>query len=113
MKYIYIYPKASQFRKRGCEHYNLLGLIFNKSIATKVLHHASTKDLPDVDDDIELENQLLHSNTLMDLDVNSTSYSDPIHTFDGSTSHDRKRTTISVERRIRKENRSQQIGDAL
>ena len=74
--------------------------MFTKSIGTRVFYHASiasTQDAPDTNDEIKLENQLIHSNTLVDFDANSTSYSNPIHIFDGSTSHHWKQTTRSVE----------------
>ena len=74
--YIYTHPKASWFWKRGCEHYKLQGLIFNKSIATRIFHHASTLNPSDTNDNIKLENQFLHLDTYVDLDVDSNSYSD-------------------------------------
>ena len=43
--------------------------MFNKSTSTGVFYHASiasTQDAPDTDDEIKLENQLIHSNTPMD-----------------------------------------------
>ena len=67
-----------------------------------MFYHASTQDAPHTDDEIKLENQLIHSNTPVDFDANCTSYSNPIHFFDGSTSHHWKQTTRSVERRKKK-----------
>ena len=85
-----------------------MGLIFDKSTATRVLHHASTQDPPDTDDEIGLEKQFLHSSTHVDLDANSTNHSDPINIFDGSTSqHGKQTTTTSLEHKTKKENRSQ------
>ena len=84
-----------------------MGLISDKSTATGVLHHASTQDPPDPDDEIELDKQFLHSITHVDLDANSTNHSDPINIFDGSTSQHGKQTTItSVEHKTKKDNRS-------
>ena len=79
-----------------------------------MLHHASTQDPPDTNDEIELKNQFLYSSTHVDFDANSTSHTDPIHTFNGSTCYHGKQTaTASAKRRIRKEDRSQQMSDVL
>ena len=43
------------FRTKGLSNYNLLGLIFNKSIATGVLHCASTQNSPNLDEENALE----------------------------------------------------------
>ena len=48
------------FRTKGLSNYNLLGLIFNKSTATGVLHCASTQDPPNSDEENELEERLIH-----------------------------------------------------
>ncbi|XP_054809519.1 L10-interacting MYB domain-containing protein-like [Prosopis cineraria] len=40
--YLQAHEKAAQFRKKGCDHYKLLGIIFNRSTATGVLYHSST-----------------------------------------------------------------------
>ncbi|XP_048334822.2 L10-interacting MYB domain-containing protein-like [Ziziphus jujuba] len=96
--YIRVHPKATQFRKKGCEHYKLLGIIFNKSTATGVFRHASTSDPPNTDDEMELEAESAHVNISRD---------NPFSTLDKLTSNLRKRTTSSSsERRSKKETRS-------
>ncbi|XP_048336047.2 L10-interacting MYB domain-containing protein-like [Ziziphus jujuba] len=103
--YIRVHPKATQFRKKGCEHYKLLGIIFNKSTATGVFRHASTSDPPNTDDEMELEAESAHVNISRD---------DPFSTLDKLTSNVRKRTaSSSSERRSKKETRSQQMSDAI
>ena len=88
-----------------------MGLIFDKATATGVFHHAFTQDPPNMSDEIVLEKQFLHSSTHVDLDANSTNQSDPINIFDGSTSQHGKRTSVECE--TKKDNWSQQMGDAL
>lgn len=102
---------ASPFRKKGCSHYKLLGLIFNTSTRTRVLQLASSQDPRNVDNEMELENEFLHSSTHVDHDSNSTSDSDPVCDPDGSISHSRKHTATTKPEV--KENRTQQMTDAL
>ncbi|XP_060675051.1 uncharacterized protein LOC125422919 [Ziziphus jujuba] len=103
--YIRVHPKANQFRKKGCEHYKLLGIIFNKSTATRVFRHASTSDSPNTNDGMELEAESAHV---------SISHDDPLSTLDKLTSNLRKSTaSSSLERRSKKETTSQQISDAI
>ncbi|CAL5213456.1 unnamed protein product [Lathyrus oleraceus] len=54
--YLKVHDKASQFQKKGCDHYKLLDMIFNKNNATGVLHHSSTQDPPNTDEENELDN---------------------------------------------------------
>ncbi|KAL0003888.1 hypothetical protein SO802_011449 [Lithocarpus litseifolius] len=66
--YCWAHPKAKIFRTKGLSNYNLLGLIFNKSTATKVLHCASTQDPPTSDEENVLEERLIHGRVLVNLD---------------------------------------------
>ncbi|XP_048331881.2 L10-interacting MYB domain-containing protein-like [Ziziphus jujuba] len=103
--YIHVHPKATQFRKKGCEHYKLLRIIFNKLTATGVFHHASTSDPPNTDVEMELEAESAHV---------STSRDDPLYTLDKLTSNLKKCTaSSSSKRRSKKETRSQQMSDAI
>jgi len=56
-----VHPKAAQFQKKGCDHYKLLEIIFNKNNATGVLHHSSTQDPPNTDDENELDDQYINN----------------------------------------------------
>ncbi|KAK4590389.1 hypothetical protein RGQ29_020799 [Quercus rubra] len=49
--YCRAHPKAKMFRTKGLSNYNLLGLIFNKSTATGVLHCASIQNPPNLDEE--------------------------------------------------------------
>lgn len=49
-----VHPKAAQFQKKGCDHYKLLEIKFNKNNATGVLHHSFAQDPPNMDEDNEL-----------------------------------------------------------
>nr|XP_048323161.1 L10-interacting MYB domain-containing protein-like [Ziziphus jujuba var. spinosa] len=103
--YTRAHPKAIQFQKKGCEHYKLLGIIFNKSTATGVFCHASTSDPPNTDNKMELEAESAHV---------STSRDDPLYILNKLTSNLKKRTaSSSSERRSKKETSSQQMSDAI
>ena len=56
------------FRTKGLSNYNLLGLIFNKSIATGVLHCASTQYPPNSDEKNALEEWLIHRGVRVNLE---------------------------------------------
>ena len=56
------------FQTKGLSNYNLLGLIFNKSTATRVLHYASTQDPPNSDEENALEEQLIHGGVHVNLE---------------------------------------------
>ena len=56
------------FQTKGLSNYNLLGLIFNKSTATRVLHYASTQDLPNSDEENALEERLIHGGVHVNLE---------------------------------------------
>ena len=56
------------FRTKGLSNYNLLGLIFNKSTATRVLHCASTQDPPNSDEESALEERLIHRGVHVNLE---------------------------------------------
>ncbi|XP_059648899.1 L10-interacting MYB domain-containing protein-like [Cornus florida] len=47
--YLRAHPNAKCFRKKGCENYKILGVLFNMSTATGQLHYASTQDPPNID----------------------------------------------------------------
>ncbi|XP_030932475.1 uncharacterized protein LOC115958217 [Quercus lobata] len=61
-------PKAKMFRTKGLSHYNLLGLIFNESTATGVLHCSSTQDPPNFDEENALEERLIHGGVHVNLE---------------------------------------------
>ena len=89
-------------------------LYFNRSIVTRLFRHASTQELLDIVNEVELGNRFLHSSTHVDFDVNIITYSDLIHIFDVSTSyHEKQIAIISTKHRIRKENKSQSMDYAL
>ena len=56
------------FRTKGLSNYNLLGLIFNKSTATGVLHCAYTQDPPNSDEENALEERLFHGGVHVNLE---------------------------------------------
>ena len=56
------------FQTKALSNYNLLGLIFNKSIATGVLQCASTQDPPNSDEENALEERLIHGGVHVNLE---------------------------------------------
>ena len=56
------------FQTKALSNYNLLGLIFNKSIATGVLQCASTQDPPNLDEENALEEWLIHRGVHVNLE---------------------------------------------
>ncbi|GAU46935.1 hypothetical protein TSUD_85350 [Trifolium subterraneum] len=59
--YLKAHGKASQFQKKGCDHYKLLEIIFNRKNETEVLHHSSIQDQPNTNIENELNNQYLNT----------------------------------------------------
>ncbi|GAU12508.1 hypothetical protein TSUD_377590 [Trifolium subterraneum] len=55
--YLKTHDKASQFQKKGCGHYKLLEIIFNKNKETEGFYHSSTQDPPNINKENELDNQ--------------------------------------------------------
>ncbi|KAI5428539.1 hypothetical protein KIW84_033503 [Lathyrus oleraceus] len=77
--YLKVHDKASQFQKKGCDHYKLLEIIFNKNNATGVLHHSSTQDPPNTYEENELDNQYLNNGSASHVCVNGDSSDDDLH----------------------------------
>ncbi|XP_061336432.1 uncharacterized protein LOC133283570 [Gastrolobium bilobum] len=105
-----VHPEATQFQKKGCEHYKLLGILFNRSTATGVLHQSSTQDPPNTDEELELENQYLNNG--VHVDVNQDSSNDDLQTIE-QTTHRGKRKIQARERKSYKESKTFQMADAL
>ena len=61
------------FRTKGLSNYNLLGLIFNKSTATGVLHCASTQNPPNLDEENALGVWLIYRGVHVNLESPSKS----------------------------------------
>ena len=56
------------YRKKGLEHYEILGEIFNTTTATGQLHYASSQLPPNSDDERELENKFLNNGVHVNLE---------------------------------------------
>ncbi|KAM6553770.1 hypothetical protein CsatB_014532 [Cannabis sativa] len=54
--YLRAHPKAAIYRKKGCDHYVLLELIFSKSTASGKFHRSAALGPPNTDDEKEIEN---------------------------------------------------------
>ncbi|XP_054782610.1 L10-interacting MYB domain-containing protein-like [Prosopis cineraria] len=107
--YLQAHKKAAQFRKKGCDHYKLLGIIFNRSTATGVLHHSFTQDPPNSDEENELKNQYLNSGVHRD---DKDSSNDDIQEVEHITQSG-KCIIRTKEHKSKKESRKYQMTEAL
>ena len=62
-------PKAKEFRRKGCENYIQLGILFNKTTATGVMAFASTQDPTNTDEERELDERFISTGVHVDVDV--------------------------------------------
>ena len=62
-------PKAKEFRRKGCENYIQLGILFNKTTATGVMAFASTQDSTNTDEERELDERFISTGMHVDVDV--------------------------------------------
>ncbi|KAL6565400.1 hypothetical protein OROGR_002351 [Orobanche gracilis] len=108
--YIRVHKLAGQFRRKGLDHYNLMAIIFNKNSATGVLHHSSTQDPPNTDEENELENQYLNNGVHVNLDNDSSA--DEVHEVEHTTRRGKRPIQVK-ESKPRKDSRTNQMGDAL
>ena len=53
---------------KGCPYYKLLGLIFNMSTITGILHYSSTQDPSNISDEDEMNDNLEHGRVHVDVD---------------------------------------------
>ena len=61
-------PGIKPYRKKGLEHYRLLGEIFNTTTATGQLHYSSSQLPPNSDEERELEDNFLNTGVHIDID---------------------------------------------
>ena len=87
-------------------------MIFNKSSATGVLHHSSTQDPPNSDDENGLDNEYLHGGIHVNLDDDDDEEGEDSPMIERVT-RSGKRTIKVQDRKARKEYRNLQVGDAL
>ena len=64
-------PKAKEFRKKGCDHYDKLGILFNKTTATRLLAFASTEDPTNTEEERELDEQYRYGGIHVNVDAGS------------------------------------------
>ncbi|GAV83466.1 LOW QUALITY PROTEIN: Myb_DNA-bind_3 domain-containing protein [Cephalotus follicularis] len=104
---------ASQFQTKGCEHYKLLGLIFNKSTAMGMLHYSSTQEPPNSDEENELDDEFRYSGVHVDVDL--TSPDDPVvpSTGGGMSGGQTSLSKMKRKKDNKKESRSIQMGEVL
>ncbi|XP_027347978.1 uncharacterized protein LOC113859387 [Abrus precatorius] len=108
--YLRVHDKAAQFQKKRYDHYKLLGMIFNRSTATGVLHHSSTQDPPNTDEKNKLESQYLNSGSYLNVDNNrSDDNTEEVERISCSG----KRKIQVKEHKSRRESRTLQMGEAL
>ncbi|KAJ4830427.1 hypothetical protein Tsubulata_032913, partial [Turnera subulata] len=114
--YIQRVKDVAQFRRKGCDHYELLGVIFNRSTATGNLHHASAIEPPNSDEERRLDEEYVNTGVHVNLeDDNDDDGEDPvpIHTTERVT-HSEKRTIIVPEQKPKKKDtRMTQFNEAI
>uniref|UniRef100_A0A2N9GZZ6 Myb/SANT-like domain-containing protein n=1 Tax=Fagus sylvatica TaxID=28930 RepID=A0A2N9GZZ6_FAGSY len=64
-------PKAKEFRKKGCDHYDKLGTLFNKTTAIGLLAFASTEDPTNTEEERELDEQYWYGGIHVNVDAGS------------------------------------------
>ncbi|XP_058730954.1 uncharacterized protein LOC131602780 isoform X4 [Vicia villosa] len=99
------HDRASQFLNKGCDHYKLLEMIFNKNNEAEVLH-ASTQDRPNADKENEFDNQNFNTGS-----ANDNSYND-IEEVECIKCRGKQRSQVQ-EHTSRKESASNQKENAL
>ncbi|XP_061343569.1 uncharacterized protein At2g29880-like [Gastrolobium bilobum] len=105
--YIQKHPEAAPFRKWGFEHFKLMANVFNTSTTTGLLHHASTIDLPNSDEE-QLDNECVNDRVHVDVEDEAVTTHAVEHTTCGG-----KRTTTMAECKPEKVFKSTPMGDAL
>ncbi|XP_058730953.1 uncharacterized protein LOC131602780 isoform X3 [Vicia villosa] len=103
--YLKTHDRASQFLNKGCDHYKLLEMIFNKNNEAEVLH-ASTQDRPNADKENEFDNQNFNTGS-----ANDNSYND-IEEVECIKCRGKQRSQVQ-EHTSRKESASNQKENAL
>ncbi|XP_045819331.1 putative F-box/FBD/LRR-repeat protein At1g78760 isoform X1 [Trifolium pratense] len=108
--YLKTHDKASQFQKKGCDHYKLLEIIFNKNNETDVLHYSSIQDQPNSIVN-ELNNQYLNTESANNARVDNDSSDNDIQVE--QIIHSGKQKIQVKDLTSMKESTSHQVGDAL
>ncbi|KAJ4823265.1 hypothetical protein Tsubulata_022742, partial [Turnera subulata] len=104
------------FEKKGCDHYDLLGLIFNRSTTTGGLHHSSGLEPPNSDEERRLDEEFVNTGVHVNLeDDNDNDGEDPMTTQTAErVTRSRKRTIVVPERKPKKkDSRVTQLNKAI
>ncbi|KAK7851665.1 hypothetical protein CFP56_041255 [Quercus suber] len=64
-------PKCQEFRKKGLDHYELLGQLFNTSIVTRFLQSSSAQPALNSDKEQELDERFLSAGVYVHLEADS------------------------------------------
>ncbi|KAJ4839800.1 hypothetical protein Tsubulata_046583 [Turnera subulata] len=97
--YIQRVKDAAQFRRKGCDQYEFLGVIFNRSTATGNLHHASANEPPNSEEERRLDEEYVNTGVHVNLEDDNDDDGEnpvPIHTTERVT-RSGKRTIIVPE----------------
>jgi hypothetical protein len=86
-----------------------LEIIFNKNNASGVLHHSSTQDPPNTDEENELDNQYLNNGNANHVRVDSDSSDADLHEFERIPRSGKRQ----IQARSRRQTTSEQMGEAL
>ncbi|CAJ2678338.1 unnamed protein product [Trifolium pratense] len=106
-----MHDKASQFQKKGCDHYKLLEIIFNKNNETQVLDRSSIQHQPNTDIVNELNNQYLNTESANNARVDNDSADNDIQVE--RIIHSGKQKIQVKDHTSMEESTSHQVEDAL
>ncbi|MCH89116.1 F-box family protein, partial [Trifolium medium] len=110
--YLKTHDKASEFQKKGCAHYKLLEIIFNKNKETEVFHHSSTQDPPNINKENELDNQYGNNGSGNYVCFDNDSANNDIQEVECMTRGGKQKIQVK-DHTSKKESTSRQMGDAL
>ncbi|XP_038690585.1 two-component response regulator-like APRR2 isoform X2 [Tripterygium wilfordii] len=106
------HPIARQFKKKGCENYRNLGILFNTGTATRVLHHASTVSPSNTDEEKELDSRFRQLGVQIYVDPVDKEDSMEAGKLDPKT-HSGKRRTALPNKGSKKESKMSAIRETL
>ncbi|XP_039684555.1 L10-interacting MYB domain-containing protein [Medicago truncatula] len=110
--YLKTHDKASQFQNKGCDHYRLLEIIFNKYNETEVLHHSIAQDQPNTNKENEHDNQYFNTRSANCVCVDNDSSDNGIQEVECITCRGKQKIQLK-DRTSEKVSTSRQMGDAI
>ncbi|XP_058788136.1 uncharacterized protein LOC131662384 isoform X2 [Vicia villosa] len=112
--YLQAHDKTAQFQKKGCDHYKLLEIIFDKNNACRVYHRLPTQGSPNTNGENEFDNEHLKTESESEghVHVDNDSSDDYIQEVE-RIKHKGKRKISVKDHKPKKEYTPDQMGDVL